>query len=63
MEILVIGLTLLVAYLAISVFLGDLIGEKLGKDMKDKNNPWTFWLPVAAMIGIYMVIMTLKEIF
>lgn len=61
MASLVILLVLTLALVAVSVFLGDSIREKSGKNIHDKNNPWNFLLPVGVMIGIYLVVMTIKE--
>lgn len=63
MEILVIGLGLTLGFVALSVFLGDSIREKSGKNIHDKKDPWNFFAPVGVMIGIYLLVMTLKEVF
>ena len=61
MDSLVILLVLALGLVAVSVYLSASAREKSGKDIHDKNNPWNFWLPVLIMVGIYLVVMSLKE--
>ena len=62
MDSLVILIVLTTAFVGFSIFLADSFREKAGKDIHNKNDAGNFLVPVAVMVGIYVVAMFLKEI-